>query len=77
MVREDPTQDKWAQPRRLLQVIAWGVGVIALIAILSAAKLASGLVAPTVLACLLALTLTPLVAGFERWRIPASPSVAG
>jgi predicted PurR-regulated permease PerM len=63
-----------------LRLIAWGIAVLALIAVVSAAKLASEIVAPTVLAGLFSLTLAPLVAALERPGIPgplAAASVVG
>lgn len=55
-----------------LIVIAWATGSLALIAVVAAAKLAAEIVAPTVLAGLFALTLSPVVRVMERRRIPSS-----
>lgn len=63
-------------PATELRVIAWSVGALGIIAVVAAAKLASGIVAPTVLAALFALTLAPLVAALERRRVPGSLAAA-
>lgn len=57
---------------RTLRFIAWSLGTLALIAIVTAARIAGEIVAPTVLAGLFALTLAPLVAAFEKVGVPPS-----
>ena len=59
-----------------LRIIAWSVAALAVVVVLSAARVAGIIVAPTVLACLVALTLAPLVAAVERLGIPSSLSAA-
>lgn len=58
--------------RRRSTAIAWSTGCLAVLALVVAAKLASEIIAPTVLAGLFALTLSPVVRTFERRRIPSS-----
>ena len=58
-------------------MIAWGVAVLGLIAVVSAAKAASAIVAPTVLAALFALTLAPVVTALERPGVPVPLAAAG
>lgn len=60
-----------ARARRRLTTIAWSTGCLALLALIAAAKLAAEIVAPTVLAGLFALTLSPLVRALERRRVPS------
>lgn len=60
----------------LLRLTAWSAVAVAVVAIIAAAKFASAIVAPTVLAGLLALALGPLVAGLERARLPSALSAA-
>lgn len=55
-----------------LIVIAWASTTLALIAVVAAGKLAAEIVAPTILAGLFALTLSPVVRVMERRRIPSS-----
>jgi len=57
---------------RMLRFIAWSLGILAVIAIVAAAKIASAIVAPTLLAGLFALALAPLVASLEKVGVPAS-----
>lgn len=71
-----PGKNAGRTPAEPLRVIAWSVGVLAVIAVVTAAKLASAIVAPTVVAGLVALTLAPVVAGVERWGVPG-PLAAG
>ena len=53
-------------------MIAWACSTLALIAVVAAGKLAAEIVAPTILAGLSALTLSPVVRVMERRRIPSS-----
>lgn len=71
-----PATDPGRVPVQPIRVIAWSTGVVALIAVVTAAKLASAIVAPTVVAGLFALTLSPVVAGIERRGVPR-PLAAG
>ena len=59
-----------------LRVIAWSLGILAGLAVITAAKVAMPFVAPTVLAGLFALTLTPLVAWLERVGVPGTLAAA-
>lgn len=61
----------------LLRMAAWSAAVLAVIATLAAAKAASAIVAPTVLAGLFALTLAPLVAAAERRGVPGTLAAGG
>jgi predicted PurR-regulated permease PerM len=57
-------------------VIAWSVAIMALIAVIAAAKFASAVVLPILIAVLFALTLTPLVAALEKLRLPVTLAAA-
>lgn len=71
-----PATEPGRVPAQPIRVIAWSAGVLAVITVIAAAKLASAIVAPTVLAGLFALTLAPVVAGIERRGVPR-PLAAG
>lgn len=74
MSSQESGSARWRSQWPTLRVIAWSIGAIAAIAIVSAAKLAGAIVAPTVLAGLIALTLAPVVASLERLGLPSSLS---
>lgn len=56
--------------------IAWSSICLAVLAIIAAAKLGAEFVAPTVLAALVALTLSPVVRSLERRKIPSAVASA-
>ncbi len=56
--------------------IAWSMICLAVLAIIAAAKLAAEFVAPTVLALLVAITLSPVVRSLERRKIPSAVASA-
>ncbi len=55
---------------------SWSLAVLAGIAVVAAAKLADEIVVPTVLAGMFAITLTPVVATLERFRVPSALAAA-
>lgn len=59
-------------PQMTERLLAWSIVSLAVIALFVAAKVASPIVAPTVLAGLFALTLSPLVTVAERRGIPGT-----
>jgi predicted PurR-regulated permease PerM len=59
-----------------IRIITWSVAILALIAVIAAARYASAVVVPVVLAGLFALTLTPLVHALERLRLPVTLAAA-
>ncbi|MCJ7830486.1 MAG: AI-2E family transporter, partial [Desulfobacterales bacterium] len=59
-----------------IRIIAWSVAILALIAVIAAAKFASAVILPVVLAGLIAVTLTPLVDGLEKLRVPVTLAAA-
>ncbi|MGM0586733.1 MAG: AI-2E family transporter [Pseudomonadota bacterium] len=58
------------------QLTSWSLATLAGIAVIAAAKLASEIVVPTVLAGMFAITLTPVVASLEKLRIPSALAAA-
>jgi predicted PurR-regulated permease PerM len=62
--------------RRRMNVLVWSIVCLTVLAFIAAAKLASDIVAPTVLAGMFALTLAPVTRALERMRIPSSAAAA-
>lgn len=71
MSSQEPGPVPWPRQQPTLRIIAWAIGIIAAVAVVSAAKLAGEIIAPTVLAGLIALTLAPVAVGLERLGLPA------
>jgi len=59
-----------------LNVLTWFIGCLTVLAVIATAKLAADIVAPTILAGMFAITLSPLARALERFRIPSSISSA-